>query len=200
MALPISATVRSPPGCPSAPIHPKRGGPAGVPCTPTRVHRHLGGCALVGAPSLLQRADQVISGHARAVRRPRAFMQEHRHGGELDGGVDGERVWLACDCGAGAAHPIRPSSDACPGGRMKVWPTQPPTSVHRARRARGLHLPLLSSYPSSKRRSKSHAAKQRTCTWNSSMPGLWPSPYWISNSTSCFVTGNSQIAHAAPTP
>ncbi|HJR04673.1 MAG TPA: hypothetical protein VKA83_23735 [Methylomirabilota bacterium] len=36
-----------------------------------------------------------------------AFMQEHRRRGGLDGGVDGERVWMACDCGAGIAHPIR---------------------------------------------------------------------------------------------
>ena len=35
-----------------------------------------------------------------------AFLQEHRRCGELDGGVDGERVWMACDCGAGIAHPV----------------------------------------------------------------------------------------------
>ena len=29
--------------------------------------------------------------------------------GELDGGVDGERVWMTCDCGAGIAHPIEPA-------------------------------------------------------------------------------------------
>ena len=29
-----------------------------------------------------------------------AFMQEHRRCGELDGGVDGARVWMACDSGA----------------------------------------------------------------------------------------------------
>jgi hypothetical protein len=38
-----------------------------------------------------------------------AFLQEHRRCGELDGGVDGERVGMACDCGAGIAHPIKPS-------------------------------------------------------------------------------------------
>ncbi len=38
-----------------------------------------------------------------------AFLQEHRRCGELDGGVDRERVWLACDCGAGIAHPIKPT-------------------------------------------------------------------------------------------
>ncbi|HEV8454748.1 MAG TPA: hypothetical protein VGQ24_07650 [Gemmatimonadales bacterium] len=35
-----------------------------------------------------------------------AFMQEHRRCGELDGGVDDGRVWMACDCGAGIAHPV----------------------------------------------------------------------------------------------
>jgi hypothetical protein len=35
-----------------------------------------------------------------------AFLQEHRRCGDLDGGVDGERVWMACDCGAGIAHPV----------------------------------------------------------------------------------------------
>lgn len=33
-----------------------------------------------------------------------AFLQENRRCGELDGGVDGERVWMACDCGAGIAR------------------------------------------------------------------------------------------------
>ena len=55
-----------------------------------------------------------------------AFMQEHRHGGELDGGVDGERVWLACDCGAGTAQPIRPSQRRLP--RRKNESVAHPTS------------------------------------------------------------------------
>jgi hypothetical protein len=29
-----------------------------------------------------------------------AFFLEHRHCGELDGGVEGDRFWLACSCGA----------------------------------------------------------------------------------------------------
>jgi hypothetical protein len=30
-----------------------------------------------------------------------AFLQEHRRCGELDGGVQNQRVWMACDgCGA----------------------------------------------------------------------------------------------------
>jgi hypothetical protein len=44
-----------------------------------------------------------------------AFMQEHRRCGELDGGVDGERVWITCDCGARTAHPIRPTELDQPG-------------------------------------------------------------------------------------
>jgi hypothetical protein len=38
-----------------------------------------------------------------------AFVQEHRRRGELDGGVDSECVWMACDCGAGIGHPILPA-------------------------------------------------------------------------------------------
>jgi hypothetical protein len=34
------------------------------------------------------------------------FLQEHRRCGELDGGVDDEHVWMACDCRGGIAHPI----------------------------------------------------------------------------------------------
>jgi hypothetical protein len=28
-----------------------------------------------------------------------AFFQEHRRCGELDGGVEGDRVWMTCYCG-----------------------------------------------------------------------------------------------------
>ena len=35
-----------------------------------------------------------------------AFLQEHPRCGEMDGGVDGERVWMACECGADIVHPI----------------------------------------------------------------------------------------------
>jgi hypothetical protein len=38
-----------------------------------------------------------------------AFVQEHKRCGMLDGGVDRERVWLACDRGAGISHPIKPT-------------------------------------------------------------------------------------------
>jgi hypothetical protein len=44
-----------------------------------------------------------------------AFVQEHRRCGDLDGGVEGERVWLACDCGAGIAHPSQPRELDQPG-------------------------------------------------------------------------------------
>ena len=38
-----------------------------------------------------------------------AFLQEHRRSGDLEGGVDGERVWMACDGGASIAHPFKPA-------------------------------------------------------------------------------------------
>jgi hypothetical protein len=39
-----------------------------------------------------------------------AFLQEHRRCGELEGGVEGARVWMSCDCGAVIAHRIPPAS------------------------------------------------------------------------------------------
>ena len=38
-----------------------------------------------------------------------AFLQEHRRCGDLDGGVEGERVWMTCDCGAVIAHRVPPA-------------------------------------------------------------------------------------------
>jgi hypothetical protein len=35
-----------------------------------------------------------------------AFLQEHRRCGELDGGVERELVWMACECGTEIVHPI----------------------------------------------------------------------------------------------
>jgi hypothetical protein len=29
-----------------------------------------------------------------------AFFPEHRRCGDLDGGVEGDRVWMTCTCGA----------------------------------------------------------------------------------------------------
>jgi hypothetical protein len=29
-----------------------------------------------------------------------AFLQEHRHCGDLDAAVEGDRVWMTCPCGA----------------------------------------------------------------------------------------------------
>jgi hypothetical protein len=29
-----------------------------------------------------------------------AFHQEHEYCGELDGGVEGDRLWMTCSCGA----------------------------------------------------------------------------------------------------
>jgi hypothetical protein len=35
-----------------------------------------------------------------------AFYTDHRLCGELDAGVDGEVVWIACDCGARMARRV----------------------------------------------------------------------------------------------
>jgi len=35
-----------------------------------------------------------------------AFFEEHRRCGKLDGGVEGERVWMTCDCGAQLARVV----------------------------------------------------------------------------------------------
>jgi hypothetical protein len=37
-----------------------------------------------------------------------AFTQEHRRCGELEGGLDAGRVWLACSCGAYVRHSVEP--------------------------------------------------------------------------------------------
>ncbi len=39
-----------------------------------------------------------------------AFLQEHRRCGELHGGVEGGRVWMACDCGAVILHRVPPEA------------------------------------------------------------------------------------------
>ena len=35
------------------------------------------------------------------------FLQEHRRCGELDGDVEGERVWMACECGANIVDQVQ---------------------------------------------------------------------------------------------
>jgi hypothetical protein len=35
-----------------------------------------------------------------------AFFLEHRRCGELDGGVEGERLWMTCSCGAGLSRSV----------------------------------------------------------------------------------------------
>jgi len=47
-----------------------------------------------------------------------AFLQEHRCCGDLDGGVEGERVWMACDCGTAIVHAPGPARGSRPVGRM----------------------------------------------------------------------------------
>jgi len=45
------------------------------------------------------------------LRELYAFYLEHEYCGELDGGVDGDRVWMACTCGA---RIVRPSGHFMP--------------------------------------------------------------------------------------
>jgi hypothetical protein len=35
-----------------------------------------------------------------------AFFEEHRRCGELDGGVEGEMLWMTCECGADITHSL----------------------------------------------------------------------------------------------
>jgi hypothetical protein len=35
-----------------------------------------------------------------------AFLQEHRRCGDMDGGVEGEWVWMTCECGAELSRPL----------------------------------------------------------------------------------------------
>jgi hypothetical protein len=41
-----------------------------------------------------------------------AFFTDHRRCGDLDAGVDGEVVWIACDCGASMARRVDGADDA----------------------------------------------------------------------------------------
>jgi hypothetical protein len=41
-----------------------------------------------------------------------AFSTENRHCGDLDGSVDGDIVWMACDCGARMARRVNEPDDA----------------------------------------------------------------------------------------
>jgi len=41
-----------------------------------------------------------------------ALLQEHRRCGELDGGVEAERVWMACECGAAMVRPLTQDGDS----------------------------------------------------------------------------------------
>ena len=41
-----------------------------------------------------------------------AFFADYRQCGELDAGVDGPMVWMACDCGASMARRVEEADDA----------------------------------------------------------------------------------------
>jgi hypothetical protein len=44
-----------------------------------------------------------------------AFLQEHRRCGDLESGLDADRVWMSCECGATITHPLRPSEPSPAG-------------------------------------------------------------------------------------
>ena len=46
-----------------------------------------------------------------------AFLQEPRRCGDLDGGVEADHVWMACDCGADIVHPVESMSPLALTGR-----------------------------------------------------------------------------------
>jgi hypothetical protein len=43
-----------------------------------------------------------------------AFFTKHGRCGDLDAGVEGEVVWIACDCGAKMARRVDEADDAGP--------------------------------------------------------------------------------------
>ena len=63
-----------------------------------------------------------------------AFLQKHRRYGELDGGVEGERVWMACSCGGALDGPLRRKdgggADAAPSA-LQVSQTLKPAPPNR---------------------------------------------------------------------
>ena len=57
-------------------------------------------CGTLPAVSLLTHVD--------------AFSLEHRYCGDLDGGVDGDIVWMTCTCGASIARCVDEDDHAAP--------------------------------------------------------------------------------------
>jgi hypothetical protein len=45
-----------------------------------------------------------------------AFVAEHQPCGDLDGGLEGGYVWLACSCGAQVVHPASAPPQATADG------------------------------------------------------------------------------------
>jgi hypothetical protein len=43
-----------------------------------------------------------------------SFSIEHQRSADLDGGVDGDIVWFACDCDASIARRVEEDDDARP--------------------------------------------------------------------------------------
>jgi hypothetical protein len=67
-----------------------------------------------------------------------AFFTEHQRCGDLDAGVEGAVVWMACDCGANMAR--RVDVDDRAGGardRHSAWPEVAVAAGRGRRRASG---------------------------------------------------------------
>jgi hypothetical protein len=48
-----------------------------------------------------------------------AFFTDHHHRGDLDAGVDGPIVWIACECGASMARRVdEDDRDRAPPGEL----------------------------------------------------------------------------------
>jgi len=60
---------------------------------------------------------------AMLLRDLEAFVQEHGRCGELDGGVEGDRVWMTCTCLASIARRVETPQSSPAGGRRRSRPS-----------------------------------------------------------------------------
>lgn len=54
-------------------------------------------------------AGAAVAGHPYPLPSTPPSSSPRRRCGDLDGNVEGERVWMSCDCGAGIAHQLEPT-------------------------------------------------------------------------------------------
>jgi hypothetical protein len=43
-----------------------------------------------------------------------AFLHEHRRCGQMDGGLEDERLWMTCSCGAGLSRSLARTARLAP--------------------------------------------------------------------------------------